>query len=132
MAMNKKEQEQMTALQKALRLAKALRWTEPVAPDLLPPHAFNKETSGFAFNTHSGTVSPAWSDSVSHSIGHASREAMGRSSASQRSSPLYSTRLRALRAMRAVVEKEVAERLAAIDAKIEMELGVAGAGDDNE
>lgn len=120
MAMNKKEQAEMQALRDKLALVSALRWTEPVARDLPPPSTFNGETSGFEFNSYSGTVLPAWSNSSAHGIGRPSREKGY--SASQNSRTLFSTRLLALKALRHEVEIEAAKKLAKIDSEIEAEL----------
>jgi hypothetical protein len=124
MAMNKKEQAELADLKNSLRLAKALRWTEQVLKDVPPPTTYGKETSGFVFNAYSFSVSAAWSSTVSHGIGSHARE--GRSSGSQNSISMYSTRLLALRGLRNAVEQESAKKLAEIDKQIEAELGAEG------
>jgi hypothetical protein len=113
MAMNKKEQQ----LLEDLKTKFALRWTEPVAPDIEPPDSLGKNNlrKGFLFNAYSGRVEPACTDSLYHSFGC---DDEARSQGSQR---LYSTRFRALKAMRHEVEKECAKKLREIDRKIEAE-----------
>jgi hypothetical protein len=109
----------MEALERELREAKALRWTDPVRKDV-PPPAAGSTTSGFVFNAHNGSVSPAWSKSVAHGIG--SHAPQSQCSGSQNGISMFSSRLLALRALRHEVERESAKRLAAIDKEIEAEL----------
>lgn len=118
--MNKKEQAYVAELEQRLRIQGALRWTEKVHHDL-PVPGYGEKTSGFYANTYNGEVRPAWSEMNAHATGYKSREEMGRSSASQRGIPLYSTRLRALRGLRNALELEAAQRLAAVDVLIEKE-----------
>lgn len=125
MAMNKKELCEMKGLKEALCLAKALRWTEPVMKDVSPPAQYSESTSGFVFNAYSSSVSAAWSSPVSHGIGSSVRET--KSSGSQGSISMFSSRLLALRGLRHAVECEVALRLANIDQQIEQELSMEGA-----
>jgi hypothetical protein len=120
MAMNKKELAELADLKNSLRLAKALRWTEPVAKDIPPPPTFDKETSGFVFNAYSSNVSAAWSSTVSHGIGRPAPERGY--SGTQNSISMFSTRLLALRGLRSAVEYEAAQKLARIDEQIEAEL----------
>ena len=119
MAMTKKERELMDHL----RMLAALRWTASVLPDVPPPRAgaeFKSFSSGWTFNTHAMWVKPAWSSSISHGIG-ASRPEPQRYAGSQGPTHLYSTKLRALRAMRHAVERDAALQLRKIDALIEAE-----------
>lgn len=119
--MNKKEQARFDQLEHNLRLAKALSWTQPIAPDVPVPAPFGgKTTQGFCFNVYSSRVDPACSESHSHYCGAHKMPSPGMGS--QRGIELYSTRLLALKALRHEVEKEVAARLAAIDKQIEHEL----------
>lgn len=117
MAMTKAEKAKLAALDAELALVRALRWTAPVQPDLPVPE-FGQTTSGWQINTYSGRVYEAWSESAAHGEGKA-RGSYG----SQKGIPLYSTRLLALQAMRAAVELECAQKLAAIDAQIAKEVG---------
>jgi hypothetical protein len=120
MAMNKKELAEMEELRKSLLLAKALRWTEPVTKDIPAPTEYRQETSGFAFNAYSSSVSAAWSSTVSHGIGRPAPERGY--SGTQKSISMFSTRLLALRGLRNAVEHEAAQKLARIDEQIEEEL----------
>lgn len=117
MAMKKKEQAALAALQKAYAMALALRWTQEVKPDLLPPKSVIGEyTTGYLFNTYRLEVDEAWSGCTNHGRG----TVPGRNG-SQNSRTLFSTKLLALRAMRHEVEKNAAENLAKIDALIAAE-----------
>ncbi len=123
--MNKKETAAFEALQNELRLAKSLRFTEPVRPDVPPPTSEergNRLTVGYDFagalGTAGGRVEVACSSSVHHALGRTDK------TTSQGSRALYSTRLLALRALRHEVEQECAKRLAGIDKQIEQELAL--------
>lgn len=108
------EQEQCEA-ERAMRIAQALRWTGPTpAPDVAPPDTHGL-TTGYMFNVYAQYVEVACSSSVSHAIGRTDR------TTSQRPLHLYSTRLLALRALRAESERKFAEQLAKIDEQIEAE-----------
>ncbi|MFY4709910.1 hypothetical protein [Burkholderia glumae] len=122
--MNKKESAQMAELERQLNEARALRFTDPVSPDLPKPTGSEEETSGWIFNSYSKNISQAWSNSVSHGTGYPSSAAQraSRQSASQRGIQLYSTRLLALRAMRNEIERRVARELSDIDGMIAVEL----------
>lgn len=121
--MNKKEQAEMAELRQQLMLARAVRTTEPVAPDLRIETSSQDELSGYTFNAHNKEVVPAWTQRVVHGRGYSSSaEQRKNGSATQRSIPLYSTRLLALRAMRHAIEKQVFADLAKIDAAIDKEL----------
>lgn len=120
MAMNKKEQAAFEALQTELREAKAMRFTDPVSHDLAPPTSRAPDTSGWTFNSYSGTVAQAWSSSIYHGYGPARTK---NGSASQNPISLYSTKRLALRALRHSVEKECAAKLARIDRLIDEEGG---------
>jgi len=117
--MNKKEQAAFDDLQKELRLAKAFRFTPAVCPDLPPPPSGRADTKGYDFNVAGNRVEPATSTTVSHYFG--AQKIPGFGGGSQGARPLYSTRLRALQALRHEVEQQCATRLAAIDAQIEKE-----------
>ena len=112
MAMNKAEK----ALVEELKTQAALRWTTPVSPDVPPPDGEGLR-KGFLFNEYLGgpRVDKACSSSVHHSFG------IDDKTTSQGSRHLYSTRLRALRALRYEVEKQCAKMLRQIDAQVEAE-----------
>lgn len=114
--MAKKEQAAMEDLRTELRIAKAMRFTENVLPDIMPPdHGLAK---GFLFNDYfqRPEVVPACTNSVHHGYGQDDH------TSTQGSRRLYSTRLRALRGLRHALEREVAKKLADIDLQIEEEL----------
>lgn len=117
MAMNKKEQAYIKDLEDQLRLAKAMRFTIKISPDVMPPAFENgKELrKGWLFNTYSRTVERGCTCSLYHSFG-TDEEAR-----SQNPMPLYSTKRLALMALRNRVEIELARELAQIDEAIEDE-----------
>lgn len=117
--MNKKEQKEFDELKAQLRLAKALRWTSEVKPDIPLPTG-QQLAKGFLFNDYIGgwdgpNVAPACSSSVGHCYGSDER------TTTQQPRSLYSTKLLALRGLRHAVEQKVAAILAKIDEKIETE-----------
>lgn len=120
MAMNKKEREAFEEAQReavdGIRLARALRWSDGgEKPDLSPDRA-GSTIFGYSANAYSGTVSPAWSTAITHGwfvLG--SDKMLGASQGGRR---LYSTKLRALRGLRAEMELVFARRLADVDAQI--------------
>lgn len=119
MAMNKAERAHIEALEQSLREARALRWSEPVEPDLLA--GSGDEISGFYVNVHSKKVGVAWSTRTTHGHDYASskeQKATG-SSASQRGIDLYSTKELALQALRHEIVKQAVQDLAAIDKRID-------------
>lgn len=123
--MNKKETAAFEQLQQELRLAKALRFTEPVSADVPPPSSNERGsrlTVGYdyagAAGTAGGRVEVACSSSNCHALGRTDK------TTSQGSRALYSTKLLALRALRNEIEQGCAARLAAIDKQIEHELAL--------
>lgn len=118
--MNKKESAAFEQLQQELRLAKALSWPQPVAPDVAVPNQNEPDTTGFHFNVFTNRVEPCASSSTHHRWGYSEMSKVGGNS--QQPKALYSTKLRALQALRHEVEKDCAKRLAAIDKQIEEEL----------
>lgn len=130
--MTKKEaaalQAQLENLKKELVLARALRWTDAdETPDLPAPVPGSGEiTVGWVFRHCSwgpggGFVLPACSSSVTHQVDATSAEefmSRARGSHSQNGIPLFSTRVRALRALRRSVERQAAADLALIDYKL--------------
>lgn len=100
--------------QRVSREQAALRWTDDsdVAPDVPPPSDWDALTTGYVFNAHARRVDVACSSSISHAIGRVDRVT------SQRPIALYSTRSRALRALRVALEHEFAAALTRVDAWI--------------
>ncbi len=115
MAMNKSEKTAMDDLRQELAIAKALRMTDEVEPDLKPPESFGVLVKGWIFNSYSLTVNRACTSNVNHS--HGSDTA----TTSKGTMCLYSTKLLALKAMRSQAAREFAVKLATIDKKIEEE-----------
>jgi hypothetical protein len=101
MALNKKEKGFIDKLVKELEIQSALRWTEEVNPDIMPPKG-GELLKGFSFNAYSMRVSESCASS-------------------QGSKPLYSSILLALKAMRYAVERKCAAELRTIDKMIEKE-----------
>lgn len=116
MAMNKKEQAEFEAMRKEVRVARALRFTDPIEPDVPPPAASGLST-GFLFG--GSRVDVACSSSVHHGFGRTDK------TSTQRPRWLYSTKERALRAMRNRMEHEFAEELAKVDRQIEEEVAAS-------
>lgn len=114
--MTKKEHEELGSLKEELRLAKAMRWTEKVEPDIDPPDRYDVLAKGWLFNPYNGSVTKACSGPMSHNYGD------DNGTTSQGARRLYSTKLLALRSLRNAVEVECAKKLAAIDRHIEEEL----------
>jgi hypothetical protein len=135
MAMNKREKAALAAAELAARVNQALRWSMPapwreeaVGKDLPPPSTFGDHTLGWSINLHrilsgysggldSHAVYSSWSSTGGHGTGHEDPGKHG----SQRACSQYSTRLRALRALRCELEQWAAERLEKIDQMIARE-----------
>ena len=120
MAMTQKERAAVDAEREALLTRLALRFTEPVLPDVPRPDSGQKRTKGFLYRGSLSSVSnveatPACSSSVFHS----SRS--NTETDSQGGRALYSTRLRALKALRNELEIQAANRLRYLDTIIEAE-----------
>lgn len=122
MAMTKAERAAFDAAQADARIARALRWSEPTEPDL--PIPTEGATSGWAFWPPTmpdvRQVEQAWSERTAH--GYGVQRTPWRSG-SQNGVPLYSTRLRALLALRGAYERVFAHVLDGIDAEIAKERG---------
>lgn len=113
MAMTKKEKTELERLQRELREAKALRFTDLVKPDVAPPERFADPLSiGYVYSVHAQRVEKACSSSIFHGYGWEKTN-------SQQPIWLYSTQKLALRALRAELERQYAKDLAEIDLKID-------------
>lgn len=115
MSMTKKERAAFDAAIHKANLLCALRWTEPVQPDVPIPGFDDGMSKGFLFNTPSRRVVPAYSTRSYHSFGRNDR------TDTQNPCALYSTRLLALKAMRHEAENKFAAELLSIDKMIEAE-----------
>ena len=117
MAMTKAERAKMDDLERRLREAMAFRFTDPVEPDVEIPEEHGELRKGWLFNECAATVACVCTSPIAHGYGgdddthlHGARR-------------LYSTRLRALRALRNALERKYAKLLADIDRHIEKEVG---------
>jgi hypothetical protein len=112
--LSKKQQEELARQQREERIREALHWTEEAdGPDVPPPTGWRELVTGYMFNAHYLRVDVACTGPVTHAIERTDR------TTTQGARSLYSTRERALRALRNVVERECAERLEKIDRMIE-------------
>lgn len=119
MAMTKKERAEMDAAIERAELLAALRWTAPIAPDVAPPRSgADGYTEGYTFNAYSRTVQYEWSSSVSHGTGTAPKEGERYRSGSQGPQWMYSTKAKALSALRHDIETDTARKLLAIDKQL--------------
>lgn len=115
--MTKKELAAMqAAIDRAETLA-ALRWTSEVLPDVMPPES-GGYTQGWTFNAYVRNVQIAWSGATVHGYGEAPTRGACYRSASQNSIRLFSTKARALSALRHALEKECAAALLKIDREL--------------
>ena len=115
MAMTKKEQAAMqAAIDRAETLA-ALRWTGPVERDVGVP--LQGYSEGWDYNAPSGRVWFGWSDRVAHGDGKAPEAGKYRSG-SQGSRRMFSTKAKALAAMRHEMEQRAAAALLKVDREI--------------
>lgn len=115
MAMTKKERAAMQAAIDRAELLAALRWTAPVERDVPPPTAFGAYSEGWEFNAHTGTVDRGWSTMISHGRGPTPDSIDKYRSGSQGARWMFSTRARAVAAMRHEIEILAAKRLLACD-----------------
>lgn len=131
--MTKKETLAFQELQEQLRTAagelaqlRALRWSEAFLPDVPIPTNAVRLSTGYTYNAHYNAghtgdrVQPACSSLVSHGIGSTT------ATTTRGPLPLYSTELRALKALRHDVVLQCAQRLALIDLRIENEERITG------
>ena len=102
----------------ALHVVRALRWTDGETMRDVPKPRGEGITTGWSYNRHPAGAMPMWSGSVTHGHGHDSTK-----SGLPQGKALYSTKLRALRALRRSVEIDCARKLAAIDEQIRAEGG---------
>ncbi len=111
MAMTKKERAEMDATIFELGRVAALRWTQPVEPDVPVPKWLDRSRGWLPAYDR---VELAWSSSVSHGRGEWREHGSG----SQGARALYSTPTLALRALRYAIEHEAAIKLMKIDRMI--------------
>lgn len=118
MAMNKKEQAAFDAAIAEAEINRALRWSDyETERDLLKPATFDGYVNGWSFNTHCEEVYQSWSGSVTHGNGwvlDGKRPSYG----SQNGISQFSTKEKALKAMRREMERKFAKALASVDRMI--------------
>jgi hypothetical protein len=107
------------AIQKS-ELLSALRWTSPVKPDVPPPIS-GAYTEGWTYNAHSMRVEIAWSSVSRHGIGYAPSASEKYRTASQRPKWLFSSRDKAIAALRHDIENASAELLLRCDKMMDNE-----------
>ncbi len=116
---SKKAERVIEATRGAMHIVRALRWTDAeTKPDLDKPDGYGTTIHGWEFNAYAQKVRRMWSQGSRHGDGDDPRKG-----GSQRGIALYSTKLRALRALRRAVEVDCARKLAAIDEQIREEGG---------
>ncbi|VAW38919.1 hypothetical protein MNBD_GAMMA01-1312 [hydrothermal vent metagenome] len=108
MAMNKKEKK----LVEELQVIAALRWTDNVKKDMPIPDSLDL-VAGYTFNEYSAEVRASCSTSISHNTHSPTR------TTSQNGIEMYSTKGKALRALRHALCIKVAKELRAVDKLIE-------------
>lgn len=115
--MTKKEKAEL----EALKLAASFYRTEAVEPDVEPPELLSDGLkTGFlcvGAKSEWARIKMACTSSIGHSSGNNDK------TTSQGSRRLFSTRLRALKALRNEVENECMKRLRAVDRMVEIEKG---------
>jgi hypothetical protein len=118
MAMNKKEKEAFDELRREALLNKSLRWTDgDSSPDLPRPSNFDSYVNGWSINSYRGAVYESWSSPGSHGDGRVV-DGIRPKSASQQGIAQYSTKEKALIALRRKLENSFASQLADIDMQI--------------
>lgn len=113
--LTKKQQEALEEAAREERIRQALRWTGPAPARDVPPPRDGGLSTGYTYNAYTRRVIEACSSAVYHAIGRTDR------TTTQRPIALYSTRLLALQALRATLEREFAEALEQIDQQIARE-----------
>lgn len=118
MAMTKAEKAQMKEAIDRADLLAALRWTEKVEKDICPPDSGSKYSEGWDCNDFTGDVFEGWSTSVTHGQGKPPSDGNRHASGSQKSRWLFSTKEKALKAVRHRLEMQFAQRLMVIDRQL--------------
>lgn len=114
--LTKKQQAEQARQEQESRIRAVLHWTDAAeGPDVPPPPSQSSTdlAIGYMFNTYYLSVEEACTSPYAHAVGRTDK------ATSQRPMALYSTRLRALLALRNAVERECANQLAKIDRMIE-------------
>ena len=120
--MSKKERAEFDAALLKAETFGALRWTSPVERDVRPPTGSMNYSEGWDFNEYSKKVWFGWSSAVAHGNGAAPNERADHRSGSQPSRALFSTKTKALAAMRHELELMAAADLLKVDKMIAEDL----------
>lgn len=118
MAMTKKERAEFDAAIKQAQVLGALHFTAKVAPDMPIPKSGTVKGWMYRFArgwSSSSCVEPSCSTHTAHGFGQNVR------TTSQHGMPQYSTKMRALKALRNEMEQEYAEQLRKVDLQIAAE-----------
>ncbi len=114
--MKQTKEQEIESLRKELKRHRTFKLTEPVEPDIPPPTEQLARTEGWTYNPNSMEVRQAWSESEFH--GYDKPQGFSNPSYCGPIS-LYSTRVRALRALRYEIELQTIEKLQTIDDAIQ-------------
>lgn len=118
MAMNKKEKELYEDALHMQAINRSLRWSDYAdEKDVEPPKGFGEYANGWSINRGIISVYQSWSSSVNHGEGWIN-EGERPKYASQRPIMQYSTKERALKALRVFMELKFASLLLDVDKKI--------------
>ncbi len=128
MAMTKKEQAALAEALSLVKITRALHWTPPVERDVPPPKSGGKASEGwdviigslsvysYSYGTLRDTLKRAWSCSDSHGDYNA-KGVIG--SSRKGSKELFSTKRKAMLALRYQIALQAAKQLAEIDEMID-------------
>lgn len=121
MALTKKERMEIDDLRRTLAEVRAmLPWSAEKIPDTIPPPSRGR-VNGWDFSAYQdGRVFEAWSEFVTHGVGHPP-PGPHKFSGSQNGKRLFASRLDALTALRIAKTADCAKLLAKIDAEIAAE-----------
>lgn len=116
MAMNKREKAALQAAIDRADMYASMHISEAVEPDVMPPEEMGEsDTSGWTFNAYSKLVEEGWSGITSHGSGPGKSPGVW---ACQGPQKLYSTKRKALQALRHEMAVNAAEELMRIDRMI--------------
>ncbi len=118
MAMNKREKEQLENAIRLMMINRSLRWSDYSADkDVAAPEDYREYVNGWSINTYTMRVYKTWSSAIYHGDGWV-LDGERPSHASQNPIIQYSSKEKALQALRHCMEMKFAEALYEIDKKI--------------
>ncbi|MDT4321872.1 hypothetical protein [Klebsiella aerogenes] len=118
MAMNKREREQLENAIRLMVINRSLRWSDYSADkDVGAPDDYREYVNGWSINTSTMRVYKTWSSAIYHGDGWVF-DGKRPSHASQNPISQYSSKEKALRALRHYMEMKFAEALYEIDKQI--------------